>query len=300
MKLLLLEHITATCPQSPSTPAGLLREGSQMLQWLVRAHGPLASSTRVMIHPDWAALAAPLPWVAYGEEEWQRQLEWADAVLAVAPESDGILLGLAQQVNAAGVLWLGCSPDAIALATSKWRTTTTLQAAGIASVPTHRFKWDGNWPLPPDSIKGDWVTKPDDGCGCLGQLRHDSLAAARAYLELHPQLVLQPWLEGLPKSLCLWVGGPDQVQVLAVSHQNIQLNQGQPQLISLAVAAQPVEDCHRQLAAAVVRAIPGLAGMVGIDFMEGPRGLVVLEVNPRMTTSFTGLGPFSIAHYGLE
>ena len=43
------------------------------------------------------------------------------------------------------------------------------------------------------------------------------------------------------------------------------------------------------------RAIPGLWGYVGVDLVIGDNGPVVLEVNPRLTTSYIGLSR-SIGH----
>ena len=43
------------------------------------------------------------------------------------------------------------------------------------------------------------------------------------------------------------------------------------------------------LARQVAQAMPGLAGYVGIDVMIGDAGIQVLEVNPRLTTSYAGL-----------
>ena len=43
------------------------------------------------------------------------------------------------------------------------------------------------------------------------------------------------------------------------------------------------------LARQVAQAMPGLAGYVGIDVIVGDTGIRVLEVNPRLTTSYAGL-----------
>jgi len=53
-----------------------------------------------------------------------------------------------------------------------------------------------------------------------------------------------------------------------------------------------VRDLERQcwaLAEQVLAALPGLWGYVGIDFIMGADGPVVLEVNPRVTVSHAGL-----------
>jgi predicted ATP-grasp superfamily ATP-dependent carboligase len=46
---------------------------------------------------------------------------------------------------------------------------------------------------------------------------------------------------------------------------------------------------YQPIASAVAAAIPGLWGYVGVDLIDGPDGPVVLEINPRLTTSYAGL-----------
>jgi predicted ATP-grasp superfamily ATP-dependent carboligase len=43
------------------------------------------------------------------------------------------------------------------------------------------------------------------------------------------------------------------------------------------------------LAARIAAAVPGLWGCVGVDLISTPGGPVVLEINPRLTTSFSAL-----------
>ena len=54
----------------------------------------------------------------------------------------------------------------------------------------------------------------------------------------------------------------------------------------------PVEDRDdlAALAGRIATALPGLWGYVGVDLVMTDRGPVVLEVNPRLTTSYCGLG----------
>jgi predicted ATP-grasp superfamily ATP-dependent carboligase len=287
MKVLIYEEITAA-HEPHMASAGLLAEGSAMLQWLVTSATKNHINARVLLHPQLHHLAHPLPWLPSGEPGWREALSWADAVLAVAPETDQRLLNLSRKVMSTGKHWLGCSPQAIALASSKTQTCKRLSAQGIASVPGYSL---GETPAP---HQGLWITKPDDGCGCEGQQRHDSWQKALARLQQNPTQLAQPWLEGTPKSLCLWVHGPSHVDVLAVNHQGVEISaSGVPTLASLTTDAEPVAACHQQLAKNVTQALEGLWGMVGIDFVEQPDGsLVVLEVNPRMTTSFSNLEPF--------
>jgi predicted ATP-grasp superfamily ATP-dependent carboligase len=46
---------------------------------------------------------------------------------------------------------------------------------------------------------------------------------------------------------------------------------------------------YHKLGRAVAAAIPDLWGIVGVDIIDSKEGLQVLEVNPRLTTSYVGL-----------
>jgi biotin carboxylase len=58
--------------------------------------------------------------------------------------------------------------------------------------------------------------------------------------------------------------------------------------LSVNAVADPLGH-YALLGRAVAGAIPGLRGYVGIDFIQTGEGPVVLEINPRLTTSFCGL-----------
>ena len=50
-----------------------------------------------------------------------------------------------------------------------------------------------------------------------------------------------------------------------------------------------LESTLAPVAARIAKAFPGLWGYVGIDLIDSPAGPLVLEINPRLTTSYVGL-----------
>ncbi len=208
-----------------------------------------------------------------------------DAVWPIAPETGGHLERVSRLVLAAGRTLLASAPEAVALAAGKRATAQRLAAAGVPVIPVHP-----PWAAPP-SPHG-WVVKPDDGCGAEGvrRLRGPAdLAAWRA--EVPPAgCVLQPYVPGEPASLSLLCRG-GRAWLLSVNRQLIaEEADGTLAFGGCAVGALN----HRAaevapLAAAVAAAIPGLWGHAGVDVIltgDGPR---VVEVNPRLTTSYAGL-----------
>jgi predicted ATP-grasp superfamily ATP-dependent carboligase len=131
--------------------------------------------------------------------------------------------------------------------------------------------------------------KPDDGAGCDGLERLDHHAEAERRIRAAGRLVAQPWLEGEPWSLSLLCAG-GRARLLACNRQRLTWRMGRLQLDALAVNVRPPADprVHR-LGPAIASAIEGLWGYVGVDFLLQPDGPLVLEVNPRLTTSYCGL-----------
>jgi predicted ATP-grasp superfamily ATP-dependent carboligase len=269
-------------------PASLAREGDLMLGTLVRElasiDGVQVLASRDPRLPPIAGCETLLPFPGEGVEElFARGVESADAVWPTAPERGGTLERLVAVGTAAGRTLLSCTPEAVHLASSKLVTSRTLAAQGIPVVPTFG-PLDAIPPLP-----GPWVVKPDDGAGCDGLERLDHYAEAERRIRAGGHFVAQPWLEGEPWSLSLLCAA-GRARLLACNRQRLTWRMGRLQLDALAVNVRPPADprVHR-LGAQIASAIEGLWGYVGVDFLLRPDGPLVLELNPRLTTSYCGL-----------
>jgi tyramine---L-glutamate ligase len=218
-----------------------------------------------------------------------------DLVWVVAPETGGMLSDLRQVV--ADRQWLGCSSEAIAIATSKQATLRCLQAAGIAT-PCGSDNSDGRSDGSSDgsSDGGAWIVKPDDGCGTCDVRRHIGLADALAdrdeRLRHHQQATVEGWVEGEPLSITLLCSA-ERFEVLSLNRQRIHVAQdGTLAFDGVDIGRVPAQR-QEQLAAMARRlreALPGLAGIVGVDLVWHPlHGPVVIEVNPRVTCAYPGL-----------
>lgn len=209
-----------------------------------------------------------------------RQAALHDAVWLVAPETDGLLAHLHSVVPAAR--WLGCDAASIVLASSKRATTDCLAACGVQTPLAFAN----------DRSTRRWVTKPDDGAGAADTRVHADLSAARDHGG--PAAVIEPWIEGTAMSLSLLCRS-GQFDLLCANRQQIAIDgQGRVSFEGVSIDRQATVGVRRadfeQTAREVVRAIPGLHGFVGIDFVwHDSRGPVVIEVNPRVTCAYVGL-----------
>jgi predicted ATP-grasp superfamily ATP-dependent carboligase len=289
MRLFAYEFVTGGGMLGQPLPRRLVREADLMLRSLLQ---DLADIPQVRVVTSRDARLAPLQGfdqiaVAAGEDplvSFDRGVAVADAVWPVAPESDGVLERLARRSRDQRKPVLGCAPDAIRLSASKAATAAMLGEHGIPVVPTYLRADD----IP--SQPGCWIIKPDDGAGSESvQCLADWSQAGRALAVEPGRLVAQPWVEGEPRSLSL-ICADGEAQLLAVNRQHVRKADDTVSLAALTVNA--VADGFGEFAdlgCRVAAAIPGLWGYVGVDFIQTAEGPVVLEVNPRLTTSYCGL-----------
>lgn len=217
---------------------------------------------------------------------WQRALAAVDAVWPIAPETDGVLERLSRDILASGQRLLGSHPDAVALCASKSASDIHLAAHGISTLP--------GWPADQiPSTPPPWVVKPDDGAGCEQTCRLADHAARQRWLtgvDNPSRYYMQPCWPGRTASLSLLCHG-GQAELLACNRQRMVLDGDAYHLQDCepnALAERAEEWCP--LATAVAAAVPGLWGHVGVDLLYDGEDIRVLEVNPRLTLSYCGLG----------
>lgn len=215
---------------------------------------------------------------------YQRGLALTDAAWPTAPETNGVLEYLGRLTLMQDRILLGTHPDTVRLTASKQATTAHLTGAGIPAVPTFSGAEDAL------NLPGPWVVKPDDGAGAEDMLVvADAPAAWSLLAERGPAYVAQPWIAGDACSLSLLTGG-GAARLLTVNRQRVQVNGGRVRLSGIAVNAEAARAPRlAALARGIAAAIPLLWGHVGVDLVLTESGPVVLEVNPRLTTSYCGL-----------
>jgi hypothetical protein len=205
----------------------------------------------------------------------------ADFALVVGPEFDGILATRCRWALECGVRLLGPTPEVVELCADKLALARHWEAAGVPTPPTRAFD--------PRAFPPPAVVKPRFGAGAVGTY---SCARQQDLNELTPELpsIVQPYCDGLPMSQSFLIG-VDQRTALAPCAQHIRregrrLHYDGGQTMN----RHPLSDRVRRIAAASVDAVPGLFGYVGVDVLIRPDGFdLVLEVNPRLTTSYLGL-----------
>jgi predicted ATP-grasp superfamily ATP-dependent carboligase len=291
MQVFVLEWATGGGFSGRPLPASLAREGALMRDRLaldltrlpgVQASCPLDPRLET---PDLPTVLQRVPAdPAEVVTAWLRLARAAGACLPIAPEGEPGVVELYRSLLAGGVTLLGSRPEAVALAADKAATILCLGEAGLAvpeTLPADR---------PPAPSPTGWVVKPRHGAGCDATRRVEPGRDPRQGLADPSAWVVEPWIEGQPASLSL-LCAEGEAWLLACNRQLVTLEpDGLRYRGGIVGGLEERRGLLEPIARTVARAMPGLWGLVGIDLIDRADGPVVLEVNPRPTTSCVGLG----------
>lgn len=287
----MFEYITGGGFNKQALPGSLAREGRLMLQALLDNLAAIDGIELVVMLDERligsvnnnGAMVVIKP-ESDVTEEFSRLVEQCDAVWPVAPEFDGILQALCQMVEQSGRILLTSPANAVALTGNKLRTYERLLQHDIPTVATRLFDTAEYQP-------GEWIVKSIDGVGCaesyLIENRQD-FAAISSRLPDKARFIFQPHIQGEKTSLCC-LFSQGQGWLLCVNLQCFEIINKQYQLTECIVNYRTDFNSYRDLVQAIAQAFPELWGYVGIDLIETAEQIYVLEINPRLTTSFTGI-----------
>ena len=252
--------------------------------WIV--HGLVApsftevSDPRIYFHPATNE---------YPYQVIQKISQEVDFVIIIAPESDGILERCVKHVAQPEKL---LSPDHafVRLTSDKMETFRRLNARSVPAIPTsdfhdHPIQLEFDFPL---------VVKPTGGCGSQHVYW---LPNVESFGKIIPQLrkapakhwLVQPFITGTPISVGILDG--TQRIILPPLEQIFDAEPFGNYIGSRQSLSLQQETRAKQLAEKVMNALPATTGYWGIDMILGEdpdgSGDVVVEVNPRITSSYS-------------
>ncbi|MFM7108665.1 MAG: ATP-grasp domain-containing protein [Planctomycetaceae bacterium] len=263
---MMLEALAADAAKDPALEAIVLVEEGRAIDL-----PPQARRVGVPVGGDAAALVAAA-----------RDADWT---LIVAPETDGILAGLVRAVRAAGGRVLAPADRVIEAASDKQATIDALAARGLP-VPAGRSLAAGE--RVPTGFHLPAARKARAGCGGEGL---EILAPPGAPPASVPTRI-EALATGTPVGVSCICGSGMPV-VLPPLRQLFTAGATPRFLGSDLLEDEALVARARALAARAIAALGADCGWAGIDLILGERpdgrDDRVLEVNPRLTTSFVGL-----------
>jgi predicted ATP-grasp superfamily ATP-dependent carboligase len=224
-----------------------------------------------------------------------------DAVYIIAPEKGNIIQTIVAMIEKTEKVTLNCTSKAIGKVIDKPVLYEDLEENGF-SIPKTLVLENGmsiqqikqsitqklNYPL---------IFKPADGVGATGlsivkEDRQIGEALTKINIESGSKnFIIQEFIKGEPVSVSLISTGK---KALAVSLNKqcliIEGPDGDSKYVGGIVPFDhPLRDDAFRVAEKVVESFPGLHGYVGVDLILTNDTVFIVDVNPRLTTSFVGL-----------
>ncbi len=210
-----------------------------------------------------------------------------DVIWPIAPEMDCILLEIATLAETLHKTAILSTPEAVKICSNKLATVKRLQEHHISVCDTRLLSDAAAYP----QIQS--VIKPIDGAGCEQSFivsSQEHYQQIMADIDNPGQFVIQPFIKGQSLSLsCLFKEG--KAWLLCCNEQQLAIVSGQFQLDSCRVnISHQKHEIYQTLLEKTAQAIPGLWGYIGIDIINADMAEpVILEINPRLTTSYVGI-----------
>jgi predicted ATP-grasp superfamily ATP-dependent carboligase len=231
----------------------------------------------------------------------EQAAESADAAFVVAPESGHVLQSIVECLETTGTLSLNCQAAGIETASEKAALTNRLQNLGLNFPKTATFSTSD----PDEEIAqtvGNMlgfpaVLKPLYGAGCGGlSILENGRQVAAAVDKLKrenagDQFFVQELISGVPVSVSLISTGTEALPI-SLNLQKITLASpvGVSSYDGGAVPFEhPLKETAFSAAKRLVESFGDLRGYVGVDLVLAGNKVFLMEVNPRLTTSYFGL-----------
>ncbi len=223
-----------------------------------------------------------------------------DAAFLIAPETDNVLYSLASEVVKAGTKLFGPLPPAIELTTDKSKLLGVAKKLGL-KVPRHSLSKTSSSTASVEktvrSIGYPVVFKVLDGAGSEGLSlvsRADEIPQAVEKIRRvsnRDLFLVEEFVHGVDASVSLLSNG-EKALPLSLNFQSVKIRNPNEES-RYEGGYVPLK--HRLMEKAfedtkiLVENINGLQGYVGVDVKLSEEGVTILEVNPRLTTSYLGL-----------
>ena len=207
-------------------------------------------------------------------------LDKFDYIIPILPESNNNLYNYVKFLNDNNIKNLISSPRAIMNTSDKWLFYKKCLNSQIKTIPTYLDKCD---------LRSNIIIKDRYGEGCSSIKLYKTKRSIIENIE-NQNKIMQPYIEGIDLSLSVFFDR-EKFHILSVNKQNLSINKDN--LIKLKSILVNITVSFEEKIYALVNKIHksffGLYGYIGIDIIVDDKNIFVVEINPRLTTSFVGI-----------
>jgi predicted ATP-grasp superfamily ATP-dependent carboligase len=310
LRLLVYEYVSGGGLAKKPIPPSILSEGFGMLRAMVSDFKAAGHSVTTVLDSRLYALNAPLeaervvPVSSLDEADVAVRkvaAEQVDAVCVIAPESEGVLRSLIASVERTGTPLLNCSSVAVGKVADKFLFQEHVKRLGLSTPESLMVSVHEGVEVVSQSINEEVgfpaVTKPLDGVGCAGLsivLGKNDVPGAIAKIRKESAgkfFMAQQFIKGDSVSVSVISNGEESLPI-SLNKQDVSL--GTPDSASsynggIVPFDSSLKRKAFELAKRVVESLRGAKGYVGVDLILGEAEAFVVEVNPRLTTSYMGM-----------
>jgi predicted ATP-grasp superfamily ATP-dependent carboligase len=309
LEILVYEHVSGGGFADEALPVSVLSEGFSMLRTLIADFKAAGHGVTTMLDSRIARLKPPvnadcIVQVSSSQDilaNLQNIAEQADYAYVIAPETNGVLQALLEFMEQTGVASLNGLSSGIKKVSDKAAFHESIGKLGLPIPKTKMFNVTEHLDTVNkailDNLPFPVVFKPSDGVSCSGLSvvkNKDQVANAVNKIKRESStehFLVQELIVGTAASVSILSTGDNAVPV-SLNRQDIAIEP--PEVCStysggVVPLDHPLHAKAIAVAEKLVKSFSDLRGYVGVDFVLTEDEAVVVEVNPRLTTSYVGL-----------
>ena len=310
MRILVYEYFSGGGFTSDSFSLSILCEGLGMLNTLISDFKTAGHHTSTIIDsriikfnlpPIKANQIIPISSFANLQDAIIGLSEVIAAAYIIAPETNGILQSILRIIEYAGIISLNCSISGIEKVSDKTFFNKSLKKINVNTPKTIGFSLSEKLSNVKIKISKNLcfpiVIKPSKGTSCEGiSIVRNEKKLKNAITKIREETIsknflAQEYIKGISVSVSL-LSTENKVIFISLNKQNLIL--AEPDSNSIYEGGFVPYETHLkkqsfEIVKRIITAFPGLKGYVGFDLILTDNNVVVIEINPRLTTSYVGI-----------
>jgi tyramine---L-glutamate ligase len=317
-RIFIYEHISGGGFNNREIPLSLFSEGFGMLRTIIEDFKALDFEVKTML--DYRILKMSnllncdyIMEVKRGMtiiQEFKSLIKDCQYVFIIAPEFSKVLYKFTKVAEDMGKTLLSMNSSPILLGSSKFQTYNFFKNSGILTPKTFYIK-NFNYKISMEDLRKSYhlihspaILKPEDGVGAesVYLIRNERdleniISKEKQYLDGNRDYVLQEYINGTDLSASI-IKQENQLIILSINSQKIKLIKNKINYLGGMTPAENSDHIKKEIIELTENLdLTKFKGYFGIDFIRMADGKIYLiEINPRLTTSYLGVRNVSKAN----